>query len=69
MTVDGRVIENKASGEVAQMISQAFQYKGEVVNLRAPELANFRQALAVQVESERHASSGVVGSHHGVPRP
>ena len=46
VTVDGRVIENKASGEVAQMISQAFQYKGEVVNLRRAELANFRAKLS-----------------------
>ncbi|MBX3390459.1 MAG: hypothetical protein KF691_13500 [Phycisphaeraceae bacterium] len=45
VTIDGNVIENKTSGEVARMISEARQYKGEVVNQRRAELANFRAKL------------------------
>ena len=45
VTVDGKLVENKTSGEVARMISEARQYKGEVVNQRRAELANFRAKL------------------------
>lgn len=46
VTVDGVVVENKTSGEVARMISEAYQYKGEVVNNRRAELASFRAKLS-----------------------
>ena len=45
VTVDGTVIENKTSGEVARLMSEARQYKGEVVNQRRAELANFTAKL------------------------
>ncbi len=45
VTVDGQVIDGKTSGEVARMISEARQYKGEVVNKRRAELANFTAKL------------------------
>lgn len=40
-----QVIENRTSGEVAKMISEARQYKSEVVNQRRAELATFRAKL------------------------
>jgi len=46
VTVDGVVVENKTSGEVARLISEARQYKGEVVNQRRAELANFTAKLS-----------------------
>lgn len=45
VTVDGKLLENMTSGEVAKLISEARQYKGEVVNQRRAELANFRAKL------------------------
>lgn len=44
--IGGELVEGKTSGEIAQLISQAYQYKGEVVNLRRAELANFNAKLA-----------------------
>lgn len=46
VTVDGALIENKTSGEVSRLISEAYQYKGEVVNQRRAELASFRAKLS-----------------------
>ncbi|MBS0186737.1 MAG: hypothetical protein JSS51_01635 [Planctomycetes bacterium] len=43
--VDNEVLENKTSGEVARMISEAYQYKSEVINQRRAELASFRAKL------------------------
>lgn len=45
VTIDGQVIENKTSGEVARLMSEARQYKGEVVDQRRAELANFQAKL------------------------
>ncbi|MGH7242669.1 MAG: SPFH domain-containing protein [Phycisphaerales bacterium] len=46
VTVDGNLVENKTSGEVAKLMSEARQYKGEVVNQRRAELATFKAKLS-----------------------